>query len=80
MKQIGLRVPSDLLERVDEARGQVPREAFIRQLLSNALDEYDEQPQVPEAVRTRPSMRSPGLNAAGHLPTCGCAVCMAMKA
>lgn len=33
-----IRIPDDLVERLDAARGGVPRERFVRQLLIEALD------------------------------------------
>jgi hypothetical protein len=36
-KPVPVRLPADLCRRIDAVRGLVPREAFVRQLLDNAL-------------------------------------------
>jgi len=35
--EVLLRMDSDLVERIDEARGLIPRSVFMRELLRNAL-------------------------------------------
>ena len=37
MRQVGLRLNAELLARVEAARGEVPREAFVRRALLNHL-------------------------------------------
>lgn len=36
-KQINLRVPHDLLERIERARGDIPRERYLRRLIEESL-------------------------------------------
>lgn len=37
LRQINLRVDADLLERIEHARGDIPRERFLRRLIDEAL-------------------------------------------
>ena len=39
MKRVNLGLPDSLLEKVDAARGEVPRERFLRGLIASALVE-----------------------------------------
>ena len=39
MKRVSLGLPDSLLEKVDGARGEVPRERFLRGLIASALVE-----------------------------------------
>lgn len=39
MKEIKVRVPPELLARVDESRGDVPRERWIRRAIESRLDD-----------------------------------------
>jgi hypothetical protein len=36
-KPLPIRVPRDLIERIDRLRGLVPREAYVRDLLDRAI-------------------------------------------
>jgi hypothetical protein len=36
-KPLPVRLPRDLVERIDEIRGMAPRETFVRYLLDKAL-------------------------------------------
>lgn len=38
-----VRIPLDMIERVDEHRGLIPRETFIRDLLDKALRTLEAQ-------------------------------------
>lgn len=43
-KQIPLRVPEDLFDRMEVARGLIPRERWIRQVIEERLDSEDAKP------------------------------------
>ncbi len=47
MKQVNLRLDDELYARVEEARGQVPRERWLRQAVEQVLD--------APAMRLRPA-------------------------
>ena len=42
MKQIGLRLDEGLIQRIDNLRGLVPREAWIRSVLDDAVWENEQ--------------------------------------
>jgi hypothetical protein len=47
MKQISVRVDDDLHEAIEETRGKVPREAWMREVLWAAVDRSE--PAKPDA-------------------------------
>jgi hypothetical protein len=49
-KPLPVRVPAELVERIDALRGLVPREAYVRHLLSEALA-VEERKQAKERER-----------------------------
>lgn len=51
-KQINLRLSEEFLAQLDEARGLVPREAWIRQALTNYLGWWMHEPPAPKAARS----------------------------
>jgi hypothetical protein len=57
--RLELRLPADLLSQVDVVRGDVPRAAFVRRALENAVGVADGFPPVPAAERTDPVGRTP---------------------
>jgi hypothetical protein len=67
-KQIGLALEPELLGRVDEARGDVPRARFIARALEAALgpvvvddpDYFAEAPQVTAVEEASGGAQSPG--------------------
>jgi hypothetical protein len=62
MKQIGLRLSDDLLTHIDQARGDIPREVFVRRCIEAALHGYTFDaskqitplPELDEALRSVP--------------------------
>lgn len=38
MKQIGMRWPDELIERIDKARGEVSRSEFVRSIVERQID------------------------------------------
>lgn len=47
MKQIALRMPDDLAARIDEARGMVPRERYLRGVIEQHLIAEQGTPPTP---------------------------------
>lgn len=56
-----VRLPDDLVERIDAERGGVPRERFVREVLGRALTEPG---LVPALDRVRGSLGRLGSSAA----------------
>jgi hypothetical protein len=40
---VPVRIPLDLAERIDDLRGLVPREAYVRALLSEAVERAEKE-------------------------------------
>jgi hypothetical protein len=55
MRQVNLRLPGTLLEAVEEARGQVPRDRWIRQVLRERVGAEAEL----SSTMTRPEAPAP---------------------
>lgn len=89
VKQVNLRVSDDELSAYDEARGTVPRNAWMRAVLNGYLDSQNgqrgsvrpvQEPQGVQAVTPAsevgpPPMLRPETELRAHLPTCKCPVC-----
>lgn len=52
-----IRIPDELIGRLDAARGDVPRERFVRRLLGEALDAHEHPPQAGVAARASAERR-----------------------
>lgn len=73
-KTVNLRLDPDLLTRIDEACGEIPRERWIRRVIVRQLDSTETAGTIdlgPEAqVVSRPRSSTPR-----HRPGCKCPVC-----
>jgi hypothetical protein len=81
LSPVTLRLGSELLQRVDEARGLESRAPFLVRMVELGLAADEERPEAKSAAqRSASSERSSGLNpVTRHLLTCTCPVCEAVK-
>jgi len=59
MKQVALRLPDELATKIDQTRGDVPREVWLRRAAERALGEAvaDAAENVREVARAKTSTR-----------------------
>lgn len=85
---INVRIPPDLRDLIDQARGDIPRERWIRRALENALRVSAvaaDRVTVDDSGIARPFREiledTPSLHYAprAHPQSCRCGVCQALK-
>ncbi len=59
--RLELRIEPDLLHRIDQARGDVPRARFVERALEAVLDDRRDEP-----TRSTPSSRKPRASLTGR--------------
>jgi hypothetical protein len=78
MKQISLRLDEELLAAINEARGQTPRETWIRDVLIAAVA-LPEATSVSAQYGAAVHAHRPIPSVRGHHPRCDCPVCRPPK-
>lgn len=77
VKQIPFRVTDTMLTLIDEARGDVPRERWLRRAVERALRQHEVAERLrPELDRAREAEPVPTEQPRRrHAPNCKCPVC-----
>ena len=75
MKQIGCRVPEDLLEQIDRVRADVPRERWIRRTLQREVERHDSNQRAIAGVEAVTQQGPPLANGAVSEVTVTCPTC-----